>query len=178
MSTLETSAKYLSEKGLQTTVVSSERLSVSREGDRTIDLARTDAGYQVSSWENVPGPGEEDFRLVVPTLDEALLITWCYYFSKNIEIANWELPLHRRPYWALPKLQFKLANAGHVSSRQFEAIRESRRQRALSDPTMKPFGLAFAERTQFIVAGTHCQSGALLFLRRDMEEAYVVTGDA
>lgn len=178
MSTLEASSKYLSEKGLRVTVVSPERLYVNRDGDRTIDLAKGDAGYNISSWECAPGPGEEDFRLVVPTLDEALLITWCYYFSRNVEITGWQLPLHRRPYWVLPKLQYKLANAAHISSDQLEAIKESRRQRASRDPRMEPFGVAFAELTQFIVAGRHRESGALLHLRRDMEEAYVVAADA
>jgi hypothetical protein len=42
---------------------------------------------------------------------------------------------------------------------------------------MKPFGLALAELTQFIVAGRHAQSEALLLLRRDMEKAYVVAAD-
>jgi hypothetical protein len=178
VSTLETSAKYLSEAGLRVKVVSPKRLYVDREGDRVIDLEKTDAGYEVSSWEYAPGPGEEDFLLAVPALDEALLMTWCYYFSRDVEIAGWKLALHRRPYWSLPKLQYRLANAAHVSSDQLAAIKESRCQRALSDPKKKPFGLAFAEFTQFIVAGKHSESGALLLLRRDMEEAYVVAADA
>ena len=67
MSTIETSAKYLSEKGLSVKVVSSERLYIHREGDRTMDLAKTEDGYKVRSWEYVPGPGEEDFSIIVPT---------------------------------------------------------------------------------------------------------------
>jgi hypothetical protein len=174
MSTLETSAKYLSEKGLSVKVVSSERLFVHRESDRVMDLAKTDAGYKVSSWEYAPGPGEEDFRLTIPTLDETLLVAWCYYFAKSIEIAGWELPIHRRPYWGLPKLQYRLENAPHITAAQLESIRQEGRQRVLADPTEKGIGLAFAEHTQFIVAGTHTQSKSRLFLRRDMEEGYVV----
>ncbi len=140
-----------------------------------MDVAKTDAGYRVSSWEYAPGPGEEDFRLIVPALDETLLVVWCYYFAKNIEIAGWELPIHRRPYWQLSQLQYRLANATHITATQLECIRQERRQRALEDPTERGVGLSFAEHTQFIVAGFHAQSRNRLFLRRDMEEGYVVS---
>jgi hypothetical protein len=174
MSTLEASAKYLTENGLSVKVVSSERLYVHREDDRTMDVAKTDGGYRVSSWEYAPGPGTEDFRLVIPTLDETLLVVWCYYFAKSIEIAGWQLPIHRRPYWRLSKLQFRLAHASHITAAQLEVIQEERRRRALADPSERGMGLAFADRTQFILAGTHAQSRGRLLLRRDMEEGYVV----
>lgn len=174
MSTLGASAKYLSEKGLSVTVVSSERLHVCRAADRAVDVAKTVSGYTISSWEHVPGPGEDDFSLMVAALDDALLIIWGYYFAKNIEISGWQLPVHRRPYWRLPHLQYRLANASRITATQFEIIREERRRRALADPADQGVGLAFAERTQFVLAGAHDQSGSRLFLRRDMEEGYVV----
>jgi hypothetical protein len=174
MSKLESSAKYLAEKGLVVQIVSSERLFVHREGDGTIDLLTCDAGYQVRSWDTVPGPGEDDFSVTIPTLNATLLVTWCYFLAQNIEIAGWSLPIHRRPYWNLPELQFRLANAAHITAIQLESIREERRQRALSDPKEKEVGLALAERTQFILAGTHAHTKNQFFLRRDMEEGYVV----
>jgi hypothetical protein len=175
MVTLASSAKYLSEKGLSVKSVSDSRLFVQREGDRTIDLKGVDHAYTISSWEYAPGPGEDDFRLTVATLDESLLITWCYYFAKPVEISGWVIPIHRRPFWSLPKLQFRLANAAHVTSEQFEGVREQRRRRALAEPGAKGIGLKSAEQAQFILAGAHSSSGHSLLVRRDLEEAYVVT---
>lgn len=173
--TLASSAKYLSEKGLSVKCVSGSRLFVQREGDRTIDLVEEDQVYKVRSWECAPGPGEDDFSLTVPTLGEALLVTWCYFFATPIEISGWVIPVHRRPYWSLSKLQYRLANASHVTRPQFEAVGEERRRRALETPAAKGFGLAFAEQAQFILAGVHSASGDSLLVRRDLEEAYVVT---
>jgi len=173
--TLASSAKYLSEKGLSVKCVSENRLFVQREGDRTIDLVEEDHVYKVCSWEYAPGPGEDDFSLTVATLDEALLVTWCYFFATPIEISGWVVPIHRRPYWSLAKLQSRLANASHVTRPQSETVREERRRRALEHSGAKTFGLAFAERAQFILAGVHSVSGDSFLVRRDLEEAYVVT---
>jgi hypothetical protein len=109
MSSLENSVKHLTERGLVVTVLSPDRLHVRREGDRTIELASAAGGYRISSWDCVPGPGKDDFLLTVPTVDALLLIAWCYYFAKSIEIDGWELPLHRRPYWNLSKLHYVVA---------------------------------------------------------------------
>lgn len=173
MSFLESSAKYLSEKGLNVEVRSPDKLRVQREGDRLVDVSATDAGYRVSSWECTPGPGEDDFLIVVPSLDDTLLIVWCYYFAKNIQLSGWDVPLHRRPDWSLAKLQYRLTCASHVSAAQFDVVREARRQ---SEPVGVENRWACAQRTQFIAAGRHCKSGDMFFLRRDMEEGYVVSG--
>lgn len=173
MSFLESSAKYLSEKGLNVEVLSPDKLRVQWEADRLVDVSTTDAGYRVSSWECTPGPGEDDFLIVVPSLDDTLLIVWCYYFAKNIQLSGWDVPLHRRPGWSLAKLQYRLMNASYVSASQFEIVRETRRQ---SEPVGVESIWAYAERTQFIAAGRHCKSGDTFLLRRDMEEGYVVSG--
>ncbi|MCW5650052.1 MAG: hypothetical protein KIS62_09920 [Ramlibacter sp.] len=173
--TLASSAKYLSEKGLSVRRVSENRLFVHREGDRAIELVETERVYTVCSWEYVPGPGEDDFSVTVATLDEALLVTWCYFFATPIEISGWVLPIHRRPHWSLARLQYRLNNASHVTRPQFETVSEERRRRALEQPGAKGYGLAFAEQAQFILAGVHGASGDSFLVRRDLEEAYVVT---
>ncbi|MEY4563553.1 MAG: hypothetical protein RLZZ618_2830 [Pseudomonadota bacterium] len=177
MNQLHTAAKYLAERGLTVEVISSTQLSVRRQGDRSLDISQSETGYTVSSWECTPGPGDDDFIVTLRTLEEALLVAWNYCFAQSIEISGWKVPLHRRPDWSLPKLQYRLANAALVSTAQLDVVRDTRRRRALADPAQREVGLALAERTQFLLAGVHAGSGDKLYLRRDMEEAYVVKNE-
>lgn len=178
MESLETLAKYLEERGLSVTHASNVGLCVSRVDDAEIGLCVHGQGYKVERWDYVPGPGPEDFCVTVPTLDEALLVCWNYFFATPVELNGWTMPLHRYPYWSLPAMQYRLSQAVHVGQADFERICEERIARKAKEIPLSIQMPTFetAESTCFILAGTRHADGARLHVRRDMQEAYIVSG--
>lgn len=175
---MKTAAKYLAEKGIEVIQTSEQCLMCGFAQDVAVELTKKDENYCVESTsEKMPGPGEDDFAVTYSTLDEALLAVWCFYFAKPVEINAWVIPMHRRPFWALSKLQYRLANLAHISEAQFEAIKETRHRRSLQSlPRGKPIGgLELAARSQFLGCSHVSDANLRLTIRRDLEEAYVVS---
>ncbi len=78
------------------------------------------------------------------------------------------------------KLAYRIANAIHVTQRQFEITAEQRRGNLLGFGSFAG-GLPLSEdryatalRSQFIACSSASASSRTLMVRRDVEEAYVV----
>lgn len=169
---LKSSAKYLSEHGIAVHVYAEGHISCQRNGDNALEVSGTTTDrFVIVSWEYCPGPGPDDFRVTFKTLDEVLLAVWSFYFAKPVVVNGWIIPLHRRPYWDLPRLQYRLANAHHIDLAAFQAIEELRCQRAYASPP----GPAAAEFTQFLPCQHRTEIDRSLMLKRDLEKAYVVS---
>ncbi|WP_115526503.1 MULTISPECIES: hypothetical protein [Xanthomonas] len=173
--TFTASAKYLVERGLQVAQRSETALVVGIQGDRTLELLQLADGYRMSSWACAPGPGEDDFICPFATLDALLLASWCFYFAKPIEISGWQISLHRRPYWSIAKLQYRLADLAHVTEHQMQSIKETRQRQSVSMATGTLSNAVSLGAHSFILAGTREDEAVRLLLRRDLEEGYVVS---
>jgi hypothetical protein len=123
---LSSSMKYLSERGVVVTEISPDRFSLHVEGNRHSTLAESSEGILFSCWDSAPGPGKDDFLVSFVELDDALLAVWYFYFGEPVRLGEWLVPIHRHPYWSLGKLAYRIANAIHVTSRQFETTEEQR----------------------------------------------------
>lgn len=167
--------KSLTERGMEVSVlIPNERLRVWKEEGDTLEMNRLASRWTVVRWDCVPGPGPDDFHAEYATLDEALLSIWNFFFGQPIVIGDWVVPIHRRPFWTLGRLQYRLANLVHVSQSAFDAIAEQRRLRARTSPKKEP-GFAYqAEVSQFLRCDHVSGSVLRLMVRRDLEEAYVV----
>jgi hypothetical protein len=174
MESIETSIKYLAERGLAVSKLSTHRYSLSRQGEDALALLNEEGEYWVERWDYAPGPGPDDFRWCAPSLDDALLVCWAYFFGAPIVLNGWVLHLHRYPFWPLAKLQYRVAQAVQLSTFDFERVSEDRRSRRRTDQLGHMSGFALAETTQFLLAATRSDSPDLLYLRRDLEEAYIV----
>ncbi len=172
---MKTALKYLAEKGVEVTQISEQCFTCGFAQDVAVELTKKDENYRLESWQTIPGPGEDDFSVTYSTLDEALLAVWCFYFAKPIEINAWVIPMHRRPFWALSKLQYRLANLAHISEAQFEAIKETRHRRSWSEGRQSVLGLKLAGSSQFLGCSHVSDVNLRLMVRRDLEEAYVVS---
>lgn len=168
--------KVLKDRGLETSIVTpNERLRVWRESADLLDISRFNTGWRVERWEHVPGPGPDDFSVAFATLDETLLAVWGYFFGKPISIDGWIIPMHRRPFWTLGRVQYCLANVVHVGPAAFDAIRERREQRARGVAGKKEPGRADqAAASQFLRCDHVSEPNLGLMLRRDLEEGYVI----
>lgn len=172
---LQSSVKYLEERGIAVNVYSETNISCQRTGDITLSVSGTTKdGFVLVSWECCPGPGPDDFRVRFKTLDEILLAVWSFYFAKPVIVNGWIIPLHRRPYWDLPRLQYRLANVSHIDAVAFKAIEDLRRQRVALSPQTPAIGLVAAECIQFLPCQHQTRIDHSLMLRRDLEEGYVV----
>lgn len=177
---LSSSMKYLSERGVVVTEISPDRFSLHVEGNRHSTLAESSKGILFSCWYYAPGPGKDDFLVTFGELDDALLAVWYFYFGEPVRLGEWHVPIHRHPYWSLGKIAYRIANAIHVTSRQFEVTAELRRGDLLEFRSSAGGGplsedrYATALRSQFIACSSASPSSRTLMLRRDLEEAYVV----
>jgi hypothetical protein len=118
-----------------------------------------------------------DFSVEYGTLDEALLVTWNYFFGQAVVIGGWSFDLHKHPYWSLEKLQYRLANLVHVNDTAFAAIEEQRCYASTNGfPGLRPRAedrerwLAWS----FVRCNPASSRDICLMMRRDLEEAYVV----
>ncbi len=183
MASLSSAAKYLAEYGLQVVLNNDTSMSCVREGDLSLDLQYIGDQFRLSHWSCTPGPGENDFQVCYQSLDEALLAVWCFYFAPTIEINGWHMPLHRRPYWQLPRVLFRMTNVTHIDAAQFESIRARRVYDAQGFPTMTmnllknhtESRLDAANRSQFLRCWQADDSTLTLMLRRDLDEGYIVS---
>ncbi len=174
MEDLHAICKYLEEKGLQAGPGRPEHIFIQKSEDARLDLHSTDHRFNLSRWDYVPGPGENDFSISINTLDDATLIIWNYFFAQTVRIADWDIALHRYPYWSLPQMQYRLTNLVHVTQEQFQIIREERYKRYERSSKEHLSRLDIAEITQFINCGKHLVTGEKLMVRRDIQEAYAV----
>lgn len=172
---MKTALKYLAEKGIEVNQISEQCFTCGFAQDIAVELTKKDENYRLESWQTIPGPGEDDFAVTYSTLDEALLAVWCFYFAKPVEINAWVVPMHRRPFWALSKLQYRLANLAHISEAQFEAIKETRHRRSLPGGRQPVLGLKLADSSQFLGCSHVSDANLRLMVRRDLEEAYIVS---
>ncbi len=172
--------KYLSERGVAVTEMSPDRFSLHVEGKRHSILEEGFEGFLFSCWDYAPGPGKDDFRVAFGELDDALLAVWYFYFGEPVRVSEWHVSMHQHPNWSLGKLAYRIANAIHVNSRQFEVTAELRRGDLIafaSSAGGQPLSAgryATALRSQFIACSSASTSSQTLMLRRDLEEAYVV----
>ncbi|MDP1980363.1 hypothetical protein [Undibacterium sp.] len=174
MEDLQSVCKYLEEKGLQTGLSSAESMYVKKTGDASLEIRVISNRFNLRRWDYVPGPGEDDFCFDIDSLDEITLIVWNYFFAQPIKIADWDIALHRYPYWSLQEMQYRLANLVHVTQDQFQAIHEERYKRYERTSIEYLTRLDIAETTQFMCCGKHMITGEKLMIRRDMQEAYAV----
>lgn len=170
---LSSSVKYLSERGVSVERVWTNRYSLRVEGRRQSTLEERDGLYAFSCWECTPGPGPADFSVAFADLNEALLAIWYFYFGEPVRIGEWQIPMHSNPDWSLGQVAFRIASAFHVTRAQFEAIAEARRDRFAG--TLCEGRYEVAMRSQFIACPSALEPSHTLMLRRDLEEAYLVT---
>jgi len=176
--------KYLSERGIATKETSPNRFSIHVEGKRHSTLEEKFESFLFTCWDFVPGPAKDDFHVAFGELDDALLAVWYFYFGGPVRVGGWDLSMHQHPNWSLGKLAYRIANAFHVTSSQFEGIAESRRTQRRRDLNALPSSdgsrllsdsrYATALRSQFIACSSASMASHILMLRRDLEEAYVV----
>jgi len=177
---LSSSMKYLSERGVVVTEISPNRFSLHVEGNRHSILAESSEGFLFSCWDCAPGPGKGDFLATFSELDEALLAVWYFYFGEPVRVGEWHVSIHRHPNWSLGKLAYRIANAIHITSRQFEVTAEQRRGDLIAvgssaaGRSLSEDRYAKALGSQFIACSSASLSSRTLMLRRDLEEAYVV----
>jgi len=175
--TLSSSIKYLAERGIAITEISANRYVLHVEGKRSSSLEQGPNGFLFSCWDCAPGPGPDDFRTAFGVLDDALLAAWYFYFGQAVGVDGWCIPMHQHPYWSLNRLAYRIANAIHLTSDQFEVMEESRQRDRMSRATagLPPSDgrYAAALRSQFVACPSATSSDTLM-LRRDLEEAYVV----
>ncbi len=169
MDDLHAISKYLEEKNLQVELRTPEHMLISKSGDAMLDLRIVE-----SRLDYIPGSGENDFTICTGTLDETTLIIWNYFFAQTVRITDWDIALHRYPYWSLAQMQYRLANLVHITVEQLENIKEERQKRFDRTSLEYLSRLDSAETTQFICCGSHLISCDKLIIRRDMQEAYSV----
>jgi hypothetical protein len=183
MTILESAAKSLAERGLGIHWRNYDCFSCHKEDDISIDLMLYQGRYCLRCLEDCPGPGEVNFFVTYDDLDEASLAAWNFYFAKPIQIDGWIVPMHRQPYWKLPQLQYRLANAMHVTSSRFQAIREKRVGDCLAAPKLNMQRTGLEDRSeasdrQIFIRNAHASDPSIVLqIRRDMEEAYIVQND-
>jgi hypothetical protein len=176
MESLATAAKYLTERGISVSFYSEDRLYCKRDGAHGTTITASAEGFGFTCWEGCPGPAPDDFMVQYQFLDEVLLAVWCFYFAKPVMIDEWLVPLHRRPYWSLPTVQYRLANATTIDNVRFQAIKDDRRRRASLNLQNKQIGLVHAKTTQFLACAHQTRTDIWLMLRRDLSEGFVVGG--
>ncbi|MFM9926873.1 hypothetical protein VLK31_28070 [Variovorax sp. H27-G14] len=171
---LLSSMKYLSERGITVREMSPSRYSLHVEGKRHSILEEGLEGFSFRCWESPPGPGKSDFHIAFRALDDALLAAWYFYFGQPVVVGEWHVSMHQHPNWSLGKLAYCIANASHVTDRQFETTAELRRDNSAHGRLLSDDRYARALRSQFIACPSASASLHTLMLRRDLEEAYVV----
>jgi hypothetical protein len=176
MESLASAIKYLAERGIDVSPYSDNRFFCKRDGAPNVTLTATAEGFEFTYWDGCPGPAPDDFAVHYRLLDDVLLAVWCFFFAKPVVIDGWMIPLHRRPEWSLPTVQYRLANAVTIDIVRFQAIKNDRLRRASLNLQDKQIGLLHAQTTQFLAFAHQTRTDFWLMLRRDLEEGYVVEG--
>jgi hypothetical protein len=129
--------------------------------------------------EYIPGPGPTDFICAFPQLDAAIDSVLDFYFGQaTLVLDTWLVPLHRHPELKhhYDRLITTIANAEVITQKQLKAILEERRAWAIAHyKTVEP--MKHALTSQFLDI-PHCRDPhQILYLRRDLHEAYIAFQD-
>jgi hypothetical protein len=137
---------------------------------------QTDA-WVVWLWDYLPGPGPTDFVWSCASLNQAMSLMLDFYFGTPTIIGGWAVPLHRHPELSLPKVCDTIGRAVPITDSAFQVLRDEYRQREprsswQDQPWFKVFQISF-------LTIPHQHDPTLtLFLRRDVQEAFIVSTQA
>ena len=135
-------------------------------------------------WDHVPGPGPDDFAYGYEDLDRAVDAVLDYYQGEPTRIGVWWVPLHRHPYLDIDAVRHCVNEAKRLTVTAFHDLTQDRAAKFAAEDKSNSSGdevtLARPQavmRLQFIECPSLTHARRMLHLRRDAEEAYIVTPD-
>jgi hypothetical protein len=135
-------------------------------------------------WDYTPGPGPDDFAYGYQELDHAVNAALNFYQGEPTSIGDWLVPLHRHPYLEIDTVRHMVGAAKTIPENAFGDLKKERLAKfsAENKANSAHGSLTVARpeammRLQFIECPSVTDARRTLFLRRDAEEAYVVSRD-
>ena len=134
-------------------------------------------------WDFTPGPGPDDFAYGCRDLDRAVDAALNFYQGEPTPIGDWLVPLHRHPYLDLEAVRIVINDAKPIAEAVFNELKKERSAQFTGDDRRGHLGQMQSVtpqaimRQQFIQCLPRISANLSLYLRRDAEEAYVVTAD-
>lgn len=136
-------------------------------------------------WQCTSLPEEERAGAHVPDLHERrwTCATWAQvvdvavrFFTGAAQIIEpWVIPLHQHPDWHARAVQKAIREAVHISTTDFAAIIERRQQRLAGRYFESWTWWERAQWTQFFTFSHRTDPRYRLYIRRDAQEAYIVS---
>jgi hypothetical protein len=107
----------------------------------------------------------DDIQVDTATLDEAMAILREYYFGEPIIMDGWLVKKHKHPEWDEDKLREAIKKAKKISKAEWDDLHYDFRSLVRNEYTSKFNSIAHSEDPTIT-----------LQLRRDLGDAYIVTG--
>jgi hypothetical protein len=132
-------------------------------------------------WDHIPGPGPDDFAYGYQDLNRAVDAALTFYEGEATQIGDWLVPLHRHPYLNVDAVRAVINDAKPIAEAVFNDLNKERSTQIAADDRRGHPGQMQAVtpqalmRQQFIQCNPLNPAQATLFLRRDAEEAYLLT---
>lgn len=136
------------------------------------------------SWERIPGPGSETVEYYASTAEEIIAVTVRFFGGKAETIEGWLVPMHRFTEWKRPRVDYAIKQAATLSpeewgqvSRRFDEqylqlVREYGRSASIA--RSGPWSWARWFACMVVLLEHENPSSLVLWIRRDLEEAFLV----
>ena len=132
-------------------------------------ILEDDGLWSVIRWDYVPGPGYDDIVFGGQTLEHAVDIVIAWHFGSPTVLNGWIIPLHKHPEWSLDQIRVLLENAPTLPLAEWKPLQ------AAYTKKRPPWGTEEEVFACLFNPIAHNQNDQLtLYLRRDLQEAYIV----
>ncbi len=153
---------------------------------REVTVLQLEGGtWRFRRWEHAPGPGPDDVELVVPGFEEAVATVLRWYFGEPVRIGGWRIDAHKHPEWDVGKLERAVLGARPLPVSEWLRLQEEARAtyvdllsanipkwREGGGPPEFPWETVLP--LMFIPVRHPDPPRRTLWLRRDLEEAFIV----
>jgi hypothetical protein len=128
-------------------------------------------------WDYLPGPGPTDFVSSCTSLNQAMKIILDFYFGAPTIIDGWVVPLQRHPQLVQSSVREAIQRAVPRTDSAFQALVDEYRQRHPRS-TWRDRLWATVFQISFLTIPHQHDPAKTLFLRRDLQEAFMIAAPA